>query len=202
MGNDPRIELVAKGWNSVTERVSRELLKNFEVYYADYLEEDLADDRTKGLRSLTLYKADHTRTEEIRVYGKDKFPFDIKSIDFRKFPGLTAHVAYVYLHINARLPKDEKSISKEYPFEFATMMLDPLTDDTKGIAKFASIPPKSLIKLDDLCLTPEEQKEFRIVAYWEGPKLVDFNHFTYDQFRKMRTKDLAKAFLYADEQGM
>ena len=199
MGNDPTVEIVAKQRSELTDRIAKEVIRNFGSYNAaKYMKiAECEDPRVDGFRNLRLSPFTENM-EEFKVYGNDRIPAEFLDVDFSKHPIVFGSMRYASIHTDVSA-EDEFSISPKFPFRVVRFLLDPVMNDIEGIARVACGPPLELISLDRLQLTPEQQEQFRIVPYWQGPAKVGFNHFKYDQFRKLGIDGLTKAFLYANE---
>jgi hypothetical protein len=207
MGNDPALEVVAKERSELTDRVAMAMIRNFAHYdAAPYFRLVGLDDKDFDcrLRELHLGRKGESvfgkGSRRIDVRGGEEFPTEYLDFDFEQFPSVMGTMCYANLHVHA-YSEDNPSISPAFPFIVASITLDPAADSVEDIARFASGAPIELLKLDGLNLTPEQQEEFRIVPYWEGPAGMLYNHFKYDKFKKLGVEGLAKAFLYANDQG-
>lgn len=197
MGNDPQVQVVAKTRSELTDRIAIEIIKNFAKYNASrYMRVvGMHDPRQDGYRCLRL---NPFQTNEIKyeVYGGKPMPRKALGIDFDKNPQVMGSMTFASLHVYTDLDEvRDPSISKQFPYKVAAILLDPVSEDEKEIVTAACGPPLELIQLDSLKLTPGEQKKFRIVPFWEwGPEDFVERHITYEQWRRIGIEELTKIF--------
>jgi hypothetical protein len=202
------VEIVAKQRSELTDRIAKQVIRNFGSYNAaKYMRiAGCENPYWDGLRCLVLWNPISIK-EVFKVFKNKQIPAELLEVDFEEYPRVTGQVNYGFIHINTDFPaEDEPSISREFPFTVACINSIPIMSNKKKNAKInakvACGPALELIVLDKLQLTKEQQEMFRIVPYWEGPEYVDFNHFKYDEFRKLGLDGLTNAFLLAYERRM
>ncbi len=204
MANEPRVDIVAKQRSALTDAIVSELSGKFAQYCPM---DDRAEFPLIGSPGL-LYHKTVTFNYNIGFDGRapetlwhkrngEPVPSEFTKVDFGRYVTYMGLCTFGNVYADWGFEAQHHSISPLFPFTVASFGIDYKAKSVQETARVGAVLPVRLIDLTQLCLTPVQQDEFRIVPYWEGPAKVEANHFTHAEFRNLGI-DGVTSVLYAN----